>query len=370
MSNASPFSADATTAEKDERYAELCVETFRGSNRDLQSFLESIWSDAYAGRMAFPVWSEEYLDWQFASQDGQPDRKLAIYEAGKLAGVLLGTPHRFRSSEKIFHGAHWSWLTIDPTFRGKGLACLLDRERVALEKRAGSDLIVSYRFTGSRYSLAEKPSSRFPLKQFARRVGFWVRALDMRRLRAWNVDSTEAFLSGLLAPFVREIKSGTGCRPAEHFDTNELTDCLQLLRQQTQNHALAIDWDTQSLRHQLCGGAGQTVVAELAGKVKGFINFHILPFQGRTREPIAIIDIMSLNQLPSRLQRSLLRTTLATMRQQGAILAMKLRSGDEPTSSLLLSGFIPRLPDSSLVLQWTEAVHHLDKRKSVHLLWR
>jgi len=208
------------------------------------------------------------------------------------------------------------------------------------------------------------------LKQFARRVGFWVRALDMRRLRAWNVDSTEAFLSGLLAPFVREIKSGTGCRPAEHFDTNELTDCLQLLRQQTQNHALAIDWDTQSLRHQLCGGAGQTVVAELAGKVKGFINFHILPFQGRTREPIAIIDIMSLNQLPSRLQRSLLRTTLATMRQQGAILAMKLRSGDEPTSSLLLSGFIPRLPDSSLVLQWTEAVHHLDKRKSVHLLWR
>ena len=114
----------------------------------------------------------------------------------------------------------------------------------------------------------------------------------------------------------------------------------------------------------------QTVVAEVSGTIKGFINFHVLPFQGRTREPIAIIDIMAMQNLSSTMQRALLKAALVNMRQQGAILAMKLRCGDEPKLSLLRTGFIPRLPDSVLVLQWTKQLQTIDRRKAIHVLWR
>ena len=371
MSTVSNSSAGNLPHTRADGCSDYSVETFRGTNSELQEFLERVWSDAYSGRMAFPVWSKEYLDWQFAECVGEPDRRLAVYESGQLAAVLLGTPHRFRDAANTYRGAHWSWLTVDAAFRSKGMATALDCGRVALERQAGSDLIVSYRFTGSRHSLAEKPSSRFPLKQFARRVGFWVRPLDMRRLQKWNVNSSEAFFSGLLAPFVRECKSGNGCRLVESMDQRDVNDCLHVLQAQTRNHALSIDWNAQSLRHQLLGNAlSQTVVAEHDGRIKGFVNFHVLPFQGRTREPIAIIDLMSLNQLSSGYQKTLLETALANMRQQGAILAMKLRGGDESRLTLLRSGFIPRQPDSSLVLQWTKSARQIHKRKPVHLLWR
>lgn len=350
---------------------EFSVARFSGTNAELQAFLERVWSDAYSGRMAFPVWSEEYLDWQFARQPDQPDRRLAVLCGGEVVAVLLGVPYRFRGAAGQIHGAHWSWLSVDAACRGQGLAALLDRERMQLELDSGSDLVVSYRFTGSKHSLAEKPSSKFPLKQFARKMSFWVRALDLRKLKAWNVNSVEAFCSGLVAPFIPEVRAGNECRLVQQLSDLQINDCVDLLSSQNQQHALAIDWDVQSLRHQLNGSRiSQTVVAEVSGTIKGFINFHVLPFQGRTREPIAIIDIMAMKNLSSTMQRALLKAALVNMRQQGAILAMKLRCGDEPKLSLLRTGFIPRLPDSVLVLQWTKQLQTIDRRKAIHVLWR
>ena len=351
----------------------LHVTPFGGTTDELQKLMERVWSEAYAGKMAFPVWTSSYLDWQFAPVDDQPNRQLAVYDQDTLVAVLMGTPFRFRVDDRVVNGAHWSWLTVDSKCRGSGLATMLDEARVKLEQQSNADLIVSYRFTGSKHSLAEKPNDRFPLKRFARRLGFWVRALDLRKLQAWNINSTEAFFSGLAAPFVPEIRSvsRSGCRLVNMPDDNQLEECMALLGRRQTKYALAIEWNLKSLRRQLCGSSvSQTVVAEVDGRVMGFVNFHILPFQGRTRELIGIIDLMVLHELPSSMQRAVIKTTLASMRQQGAILAMKLRCGDEPTTSMFLTGFIPRLPDSSLVLQWTQQVCEINQRGPIHLLWR
>ena len=347
------------------------VETFRGSNAELQSFVVDTWSDAYRGKMTFPVWSPEYFDWQFQRGLNEPDRRLAIYDDDSPVAVLLGTRSPFQVGSQTIRGAHWSWLSIARSHRGLGLAKILDSARVSLEQSAESDLIVSYRFTGSSHSLAERPSNRFPLKQFARRAGFWARPLDGALLRRWNPDRVEGMLSQILVPILPRItKSPTDAaiRPMEPADLN---DCQKATRSQFANCGLRIHWTEESLSHQLLrSSVSQTLVAETHGVVRGFINYHILPFQGVTTEPVAIIDLMCISQLSRHLQISFLRSALSTMRDQGAILVLKIRTGDSAAHPLLRNGFIPRLADSSIVLQWTRSKLPVSTRHPVHLLWR
>lgn len=349
---------------------QFVVEPFCGSNDSLQSFVVSTWSEAYAGKMTFPVWSKDYFDWQFAARNGEPDRRLAVYDDGRLVAALLGTPANFKTDSMAFHGAHWSWLSVARSHRGYGLATLLDEARVELEKKAGSDLIVSYRFTGSKHSLAEQPSNRFPLKKFHSRIGFWARPLDGKRLQKWNPDRVEGFLSRLTAPLLPAVNvaAGAGIRS---FERDDLDDCLKVTEQHSRNSALCIDWDGSTLLHQLNGSAvPQTIVAVHDGHVRGFLNFHLLPFQGATLEPVAIIDMICVSLLPAGIQSALLKQALQLMRDQGAILALKTRCGDVPSSLLFRAGFIPRLPDSTLVLQWTQSVQNIPRNRPLHLLWR
>lgn len=357
-------------ASEDEVSGKLSVETWSESNEALQSFVVDTWSQAYAGKMSFPVWSKDYFDWQFARQDAQPDRRLVVCDSGRIVAALLGTPAGFRTPDRQFRGAHWSWLSVAGSHRGQGLATLLDEARVSLERKAGSELIVSYRFTGSKHSLAEQPSKRFPLKRFHGRVGFWARPLDGRRLQKWNTDPTEGFLSRIATPLLPAIRTSESGNIRD-FEPDDLADCLESARQQFQDTALSIDWDAPSLMHQLCGnGVPQTIVSEHDGQVRGFINFHLLPFQGRTLEQVGVIDIICARRLPAGAQLALLKRALGVMREQGAILALKIRSGDAPVSLLLRSGFMPRLPDSSLVLQWTQTVQDIPGGRPLHLLWR
>ena len=74
--------------------------------------------------------------------------------------------------------------------------------------------------------------------------------------------------------------------------------------------------------------------------------------------------------MPARRQAALLTSALGLMREQGAILALKLRSGDVSSALMLATGFTPRLPDSNLVLQWTQSVRPMPRHKPIHLLWR
>ncbi len=134
---------------------------------------------------------------------------------------------------------------------------------------------------------------------------------------------------------------------------------------------MSVRWDEDSLERQLCGHPiTQTVVGTVNGKAKGFVNFLLLPFQARTRELVAVVDLICVDQLPSRQQVDLLKSSLWLMREQGAILALKLRCGDTRAVSMIASGFIPRPKTSSLVLQWISEATVIPKRGPIHLLWR
>lgn len=350
--------------------ADLAIEAFRGSTAELCCFIQETWAQAYSGKMPFPVWSKEYFDWQLMPVEGQPDRRIAAYVKGELAAVLLGAPQTLQTPTAVLPGANYSWLSVAKKFRGQGLAAALDKARVALEREHQSDLIVSYRFTGSKHSLAEQPTSKSPLKDFNRRLGFWARPLDGTRLKKWNTDRLEGSFSWLLEkalPGIRWSESST----VRTFERRDLNDCLAVVMKQTAGSQLSIRWDEDSLERQLCGHPiSQTVVATVDGHAKGFVNFHLLPFQARTRELVAVVDLICLQQLSMRQRVDLLKSSLSLMRDQGAILALKLRCGDTAALPMLGSGFIPRPKTSSLVLQWVSEAQRVPKRGPVHLLWR
>lgn len=353
--------------------AALCVRPYKATSEQLQTFVEDTWTEAYRGRMAFPVWTAEYFDW-IRSASNASNRCLGVYDQQKLVAVLLGLQSKFQTPNSGFSGGHWSWLSVAKSHRGRGLAKRLDATRVDLEKAARSDLIVSYRFVGSRYSLAERESHLFPLKKFHQRLGFWARPLDGDRLHQWTINRAEGLLSRLVMPVLPAVNwtgSNSGSNGIRLFHHGDLADCARAAATQFRGCVLKVRWDKSSLRQQLMGSPiSQTVVAEHQGRVQGFINFHILPFQARTRELVAVVDLICVNQLPARQQRALIRNALGLMRDQGAILALKIRCGDVSAPLMLATNFTPRWPDSSLVLQWTRSVQRIPKRRPIHVLWR
>ncbi|MEP3481669.1 MAG: hypothetical protein ABJZ55_20670 [Fuerstiella sp.] len=357
--------------------SEVSVRLFTEGNARFQQFVQQAWSDAYLGKMAFPVWSAEYFDWQF-NLDQNPNRRLAAYIGDQLVGVLAGSEAEFRTScGKIFSGAHYSWLSVSSAFRGHKIAPLLDAARVAHEQSLNSDLVVSYRFHGSKHSLAERPSASLgkksttiSAKQLNRRMGFWARPLHPTALRKWNHNLVEGWMAQLAAPVLPKVRHSQSAE-VRSFRTEDLAACHRLVTDQQAEFVISNHWSERRLQWQLSGHpVSQTVVAEDEGLVSGFVNFHVLPFQGRTLQPIGIIDLCCCGQLSFKRRRQLLNEVLHRMNQQGAILALKSRTADVSARLMLQTGFSPRPADSALVFQWVGDAKQISSSGAVRLLWR
>lgn len=357
----------------------LMVGPFAGSNAVLQQFVQQTWQAAYGGKVNFPLWSTEYFDWQLSQTTG-PDRRLCVQDNGQLAGVLMGAASRFRFESQSLEGAHYSWLSVAASHRGRGLAPQLDAARQTHEQTNHGQVIVSFRFTGSRHSLAERP--RKDAAKFQRRIGLWARPLSGSGLRRWNNSRSEGLFAWAGTPFTRTLRFASTSDCLRPFDPLDLGQCLNIVTARNDQFAFTIDWDESLLQHQLDGSpVTQTLVWERSGTVTGFLNFHLLPFCGRTIEPVAVIDMIEIDQLSRREQSEFLRRALAVMKDQGAIVALKLRSGDVPLDALLLNGFTPRLRDSHLVVQTVApagrssqaaaaASLRIPARKPIRILWR
>jgi len=112
------------------------------------------------------------------------------------------------------------------------------------------------------------------------------------------------------------------------------------------------------------------LVAERNGTPVGFVNWHTLPFLGRTEERVAVIDLIALGELGRLEQRQMLNAALAAMQDEGAALALKLRIGDYAVWPLVATGFVPRLADSYIMVTWAGDPEPVPEPSRLHLLWR
>lgn len=350
----------------------LRIESFQGSVEELVTFVNDVWQQSYRGKMTFPTWTPDYFDWQFRLADESSRSNLiAAYDGERLAGVLLGTNYPFRSPAGRHLGSQWSWLSVHPDFRGRGVTKLLDEERTRRQIEAGSKLIVGFRYFGSRYSMSEQPRAGKDNHKFNRKVGFWARVLDAPRFSQWHWNHFQGALANSTRIFHElsdAVKPPTYVR---RFAPEDLEACLQLARRSFESLTLSIDWDQDSLRHQLSGGSvTHTYVLETADGVTGFMNFHVLPFSARTIEKVAVIDMFVLGAATSNQLLPFVNHCLRAMRAEGAVLALKARLGDAPWWPLVQAQFLPQKPDSYLVLQPVGGSYEVEKTCSIHVLWR
>lgn len=348
------------------------IESFQGSAEELVTFVNDVWRQTYSGKMTYPCWTTPFFEWQFRlGSTSSRCNLIAAYEGTRLAGVLLGTNYPFRSPAGRHLGSQWSWLTIHPDYRDRGITKLLDQERTKRQLAAKSRLIVGFRYFGSRHSMSEQPQPGKENRKFNRKIGFWARVLDARRFSEWHWNRCEGLLATSTRMFYELSEAGNSSVSMRRFTPNDIDACVELVRQSHKSLALSIDWDHDSLRHQLDGNpVGQTHVFEVAGKVVGFINFHILPFSARKVENVAVIDLIVFGNTTNQTIVSSINQSLNEMRNQGAVLALKVRSGDTPWWPLVRTHFVPQLPDSFLVLQTVGETYDICKSSPVHVLWR
>jgi GNAT superfamily N-acetyltransferase len=347
------------------------IRTFEGTPRELEAFVSSVWTGSYAGRMAFPLWSADYLDWQLDLGSSR-DFAVAAYDGERLAGVILACSFDFRTPTGVRGGILSSWLSIDPAYRGQGLVGRLKAEQARRLAERGGSYVFAYRYVGSRHSLSKPPTDAdmHSGEWTTRKVGFWVRILDSRRAVAWSVDRASRVMTRLGSPFVlapRVPKSSVNIRA---YEPRDLTACLEVITWPNLGKSFAIEWTVERLgRH--CGGAfGQCLVAERDGEVRGFISFHVLPFQGRTVERVGIVDIIAIDRLSGRERRAMIGSVLQHISADGGVLALKLWTGDAPVGAMLMSGFVPLSRDSYEALRVIDQSPQVALRGRQQILWR
>ncbi|MEZ6121564.1 MAG: hypothetical protein R3C49_00155 [Planctomycetaceae bacterium] len=349
------------------------VRQFEGTPEDLAEFVVSAWKATYAGQMAVPLWSADYFRWQLnlnAADDC--GLQFCAYHHQEPAGVMLGIPTTVDLNGVHYEGLQASWLSVPTKFRGQGVAAALNSAVTEYQRKSGRVLRIGYGYFGSTASLARRFWTKDHRTQTLRQVGFWVRILDARRAAAWNVSRLESALTGLASPLLKpprvRIPAGVTIRPVNDGD---LDTCLDLVSDCTDDCRLKIVWNRSRLRRQLgLEGFSRTLVAECEGRVAGFICYHILPMLGRTEEPVGIIDLTAVRGLTGKARTALLNSVLVDLQQSGAILALKLRSGDYPATTFLQIGWTWKPADSDLLLNWPEPSASTLPIRKFHLLWR
>ncbi|MCA9098525.1 MAG: hypothetical protein KDA36_09070, partial [Planctomycetaceae bacterium] len=79
----------------------LHITTLREDPVELSEFLIEVWKSDYAGKMPFPLWSAEYLDWQLRiSTHPERNNLIGAYDADRLVAALLGTDYPFQIADE------------------------------------------------------------------------------------------------------------------------------------------------------------------------------------------------------------------------------------------------------------------------------
>lgn len=351
------------------------LKSFEGSPEELSEFVVATWNRAYRGKMPVPQWSADYFRWQLRLDEPDSRRRLvAAYDGDRLAGVVLHFPMTFEMKGERFEAAQASWLSVSSDYQGQGVAKKLQQHSSAVLRADGRRFQLGYGYFGSRFSLGLKFWRKMEgtTTSFVKPVGLWARVLDPRRAAAWNLHRWESWLTRLAAPLIppppRRHPSGVVIRPIESTDVDR---CVELADRATQHCDLRLIWDGKRLARQLgITGYGQALVAVERGKIQGCIGFHVLPILGRTVEPVGVIDLIFVSELSAAARRELLNSVLVQLRDAGAIVALKLRSGDCPARTFLDWGWVWKPADSHVMITWAEKPAPLPPLHRLHLLWR
>lgn len=354
----------------------LETRAFDGTPEELSDFVVSTWKASYAGAMAVPNWSADYFRWQLRLAETDSARRVtAVYSGSELAGVLIFAPYNFELHGKRGRGAHSSWLTVSPDFRRQGVGRALQLGTIKACQDDGVDFRIGYVYQGSTRSQGPlfwlKKGKPLKNQSLGPRVGFWVRVLDAKGAIAWNLSRLDRVLTRFAAPFIPAPKNkpGTDGVNFREFAPADIESCVEVANEASHRCDVRIIWDAETLGQHL-QGFGKCVVAVRDNSVVGLIGYHNLVITGREDAPIGIVDLICVDRLNSTNRSRLLDSAMSAMKDSGAVVALKLRTGDYPSGFFARFGWVPRLSDSQMVFTWCGEPQDASNIRRCHVLWR
>jgi GNAT superfamily N-acetyltransferase len=353
------------------------IRPFDSAPEEMAGFLRRVWLDAGQGRVLTPLWSREYLDWQFFDNPhAERDYMLAAYDRGRMVGAFLAVDGLFRAGDHTFRGSWGSWLTVAPEYRAQFLAPQLVAAMCERHVARGSWLITGYGYpsvAGMSIEFWQAFAHAWPkVVSIGPAIAMWVRVLKlktaMRASLSW-LDTVKYGALGGLACWPRVHGTDPSVRPAR---VEDVPACLDLLQDAAGSLPFAFVWEAARLAHQLCyGSVAQSLVATHEGTVVAWINFHQLHLSGRERVPIGVIDHFVVPRAHiARYGAALLRAALGRMRARGDAVATILNLPMWPKSTLIRCGFVPLHLGYRRIAVWPDPKHRHPWTKRAFLLLR
>ncbi|MFK7818487.1 MAG: GNAT family N-acetyltransferase [Planctomycetaceae bacterium] len=354
----------------------LETRAFDGTPEELSDFVVSTWKSSYDGTMAVPNWSADYFRWQLRLDEPDSARRVtAVYSDGSLAGTLIFCPFDFELRGVQRRGAHSSWLSVSPNFRRLGVGKALQAGAIKACQEDGVDFRVGYVYQGARKSQGPMfwLKKGKPVQQgmvLGQPVGFWARVIDADGAIAWNVSKLDRVLTRLAKPFIPTPKprSRDGVE-FRRFEPSDAEQCVTLANESSAGLELRIIWTKETLG-VLMQGFGEGIVATKHGEIQGFIAFHNIVISGLCDAPIGVIDVISVDRLSSANRAGLLDSVVLAMKESGAVVALKQRTGDYPSRFFARLGWAPRICDSQMVFTWCGEPRDAAGIRRCHVLWR
>jgi hypothetical protein len=348
------------------------VRTFDGDAAELATFCTTSWRKRYEGRMAVPLWSPSFLEWELLGDDhAQREFLVAAYDRTKLVGVLPARPARYQLNGRPVSGTWGSFFGVDPEYENEGVSLKLNLEQRRRHRLHGAEVLMGFVYVGSSASMGKD----FWLKQrslkIIRKLGLWARLIDHRAVSDFEYSARDRWATRAFGWFQGPPKpphDRAGIRP---FRREDLADCLRLARALAGSAEFGYEWSEAALLRRLShGNVPRTLVAEEQGRVAGFLNYCHLELLGRRKVTAAVIDLLSLGELSARRQKDLLRATLCQMADEGCHLALLLRISGYPVWPLTAAGFIAQPAEHYYVAQSMGRDLFTAPVRQLHVHWR
>lgn len=347
----------------------IVVRTFDGDSSAAAEFTRRVWTGRYD--LSIPVidWNEAYFEWQLLNDlPGTRDYLVAAYDGDKLVGTLFAEPLNFQLRGEPILATMGSWLSVDPSYRGKGIAQRLAEEQRQRHRERDAKFMLGFGVLGTdgpKFWQARKDTVVLG------NVGFWVRLLDYRAVAAWTPSWVERISAQVAGPFLSGAPQLPETPEVRRFTEADLPRCLELA-QAAQTHAdLGYRWTEGRLRHQLSGPKlPRTFVFERAGRVEGFINYYLVSMKGHTVMQVAVIDLMAFSDLAASDKRRLVQRALVAMAEEGAGLAMALRVPTPHDGTFWRAGFVPTPKQSNFLCTISDPGIALEGVRRLYVHWR
>lgn len=345
------------------------IRTYEDDAVTAANFTRKVWTDRYVRSIPVIDWNADYFEWQLLwDRPGGRDFLVAAYDGQKLVGTLFAEPLSFQLRGQPISATMGSWLTVDPEYRGHGIATRLAEEQRKRHREHDAKFMLGFGVLGTD---GPKFWEKRPDTHVLGTVGFWVRVFDPKRVAEWAPtlrDRMAARIFGPLRSGRPEVKTIEGIRS---YTATDLDRCLELVRELEGDADMGYRFTRERLAHQLeRTSMVRTWVLEQHGRVEGVVNAYLVGMTGRSFMPVAVFDLLAFGALSREHRQALLNRALAELADAGAGLAMTLRIPCYRAADLWEAGFVPTPKDSNFLCTVVDPKLSLAGVRGLLVHWR